>query len=304
MIQENGVWNADQSCGIGNSPQQLKGWGGHCSVLDAIAYTSVKTAVTALKNRELECKPGLCIVKSGTFNSFFLVWRSDKKFEAESLMKQKCQAWSREQSFGLGEKPQKPSLYIVERKCKVLPKERHSSVGAAVDALNNDQVHAAGGLCAVYSAEMNSYFLLYRSDKKDEAAKRKEWTQEVGLDGRWVKGGELVATIKGKKLTWAAPDSNTQEKDVYLAERNSDGTSCTMRLKESQGRNNLMKGTLNTKDGTLKWEDTDVWSRPLASEGARMDCKSKINHLRASYQLIKERLERVEQKCTALELRR
>lgn len=76
-------------------------------MLDAIAYTSVKTAVTALKNHELVCKSGLCIVKSGTFNSFFLVWRSDKKFEAESLMKQKCQAWSRQQSFGLGEKTPK-----------------------------------------------------------------------------------------------------------------------------------------------------------------------------------------------------
>merc|ERR1712187_418163 len=83
--------------------------------------------------------------------------------------------WSCSQAHDLGRDPQ-PPLHILETKTQILsryPLEAGgwSSVSLAVDALNsnNGSISVAGGLAVLFSQSKNSYWLIWRSDKEEEA---------------------------------------------------------------------------------------------------------------------------------------
>jgi len=79
--------------------------------------------------------------------------------------------WSTSQANDLGENPQ-PPLHILRQMTEVLSSKEGgawSSVARVVDALNEGTLTITGGLCVIYSASKDSYWMLWRSDKEKEA---------------------------------------------------------------------------------------------------------------------------------------
>ncbi len=50
---------------------------------------SVSGAVDALNNRTIVANQGLCVVFSSSKDSYWLLWRSDKEYEAERISRDK-----------------------------------------------------------------------------------------------------------------------------------------------------------------------------------------------------------------------
>jgi len=79
--------------------------------------------------------------------------------------------WATSQANDLGRDP-RPPLHILQQNTEVLSTIQGgswSSVARVVDALNDGALIVAGGLCVLFSASKDSYWLLWRSDKEKEA---------------------------------------------------------------------------------------------------------------------------------------
>lgn len=79
--------------------------------------------------------------------------------------------WSTAQANDLGKDPQ-PPMHVLQQKVEVLSSAtggQWSSVARVIDALNGGVLNVQGGLCVIFSASKDSYWLLWRSDKEKEA---------------------------------------------------------------------------------------------------------------------------------------
>jgi len=79
--------------------------------------------------------------------------------------------WSTSQANDLGRNPQ-PPLHILQQRTEVLSTQQGgswTSVARVIDALNDGVLVVSGGLCVIFSASKESFWLLWRSDKEKEA---------------------------------------------------------------------------------------------------------------------------------------
>jgi hypothetical protein len=80
-----------------------------------------------------------------------------------------AEVWSTQNTRGLGFAP---PLHVLRDLCEVLSthEEGHlPSISTTIQALEDGSLLVPGGICAVFSASMGQYWLLWRSDKQDES---------------------------------------------------------------------------------------------------------------------------------------
>lgn len=78
-----GTWSAEQAWNLGKQPKP--GLQGKVQILDKTMWSSVMRTVDALNSGGLAVDAGLCVLYSTSKDSYWLLWRSDKGSEAESL---------------------------------------------------------------------------------------------------------------------------------------------------------------------------------------------------------------------------
>merc|ERR1712113_119132 len=86
--------------------------------------------------------------------------------------------WSVNVTYCIGAEIGSPDEGAIQR----LDVSKHSSVSKAVEALNSGDVKCDSGLCIVYSDSHMAYFLLIRSDKKDEGARAAQDIFNVNIE--------------------------------------------------------------------------------------------------------------------------
>lgn len=132
--------------------------------LDAGTVNAVSTAVQMLNDVQLQAPPdGLCAVHSAARRGFYVLYRSEKdEPRAKALASRLPKTWTAEQSFKLSDGEQ--------NQVKIL--DGVTSVLTAAEQLNAGELTCENGLCAVYSARNEAYYLLYRTDMVSTAFRR------------------------------------------------------------------------------------------------------------------------------------
>jgi hypothetical protein len=177
-----GYWSLKDSISLGKEQPPWQILQTSCKILstrEGGSCQSVTAAVHSLNDAKLEAPQGLCILYSESQEAFWLLWRSDKKEAAEKmisiieeLQSSPIRLWSSAQTMGLGKDPQL-SLQNLRRHCDVLSTREEvgmwRSVRDVIAALNESTLSSTRGICVIYSTTLDSYWLLWRSDKGDIA---------------------------------------------------------------------------------------------------------------------------------------
>jgi hypothetical protein len=84
-----GTWSLQQAADLGKDPQPpLHILQVHTDVFSTATggvWSSVSNLVTALNDGKLDSTKGLAVLYSASKDSYWLIWRSDKEKEAESI---------------------------------------------------------------------------------------------------------------------------------------------------------------------------------------------------------------------------
>lgn len=78
-----GSWSTEQAWNLGQQPKQ--GLSERVQVLDRMSWSSVMKTVDALNAGALIVDAGMCVIYSASKDSYWLLWRSDRSSDAESL---------------------------------------------------------------------------------------------------------------------------------------------------------------------------------------------------------------------------
>jgi hypothetical protein len=155
---------------------------GKVRLLDASQTTSVTDAVDQLNRGSICCPEGCCVVCSESLNAYYLLFQShrhrliiEREFKAQVGGKSEgmerrtdChdQTWSNEYSRLLAKVGQ---MNVLDGQVRQLDTSKVTSITDAVFQLRQGTIMCPEGFCVVYSERFKAYYLLYRSDKKDEA---------------------------------------------------------------------------------------------------------------------------------------
>jgi len=90
--------------------------------------------------------------------------------------------WSQDNTYALGPEGCEHKFRL---KATLLDKDKHNSVVATVDKLNARLIPADAGYCVMFSHTRQQYFLLWRSDKEQEAFTRLD-IRDTGEQLRWA----------------------------------------------------------------------------------------------------------------------
>lgn len=168
-------------------------------VLDK-ARVSSATAATAQLNAEGDalCPGGLCAVFSKSKGCYVVLFREDRRADADSLASRcSCSApvrpsiaqprWRLENSASLCGSGEESRF---ERKAPLLDKRRFPSVVKATKELNEDPGLCAEGVCVVFSQSQGKYVLIFREDMRAVALER------FGLHSGRMRWSEFSSRMK------------------------------------------------------------------------------------------------------------
>lgn len=171
-----GEWTTDACVRIGGEGCEHL-FQGRVALLDKGTYSSVMSTVSALNQGTVPgVESGFCVIYSKSKASYFLMWRTDKAYEATTLgIDPEDSWWSQEFARELG-----PQGYehVFEGKAQVLDSTQWNSVSATCEALNTAALDVPAGWCVMFSESQRQYFLLWRWGKELSA------NAALGLDPR------------------------------------------------------------------------------------------------------------------------
>eukprot|EP00929_Paragymnodinium_shiwhaense_P089850 TRINITY_DN50036_c0_g1_i1.p1 TRINITY_DN50036_c0_g1~~TRINITY_DN50036_c0_g1_i1.p1 ORF type:complete len:318 (-),score=51.70 TRINITY_DN50036_c0_g1_i1:302-1255(-) len=197
---ESNAWSTDLSyCLGGEGCQQFFGpIFDEFELLDPQTHSSVASVVEVLNGGMTRIQdgycPGVCIVFSTSKQKYYLLWRRDMVAYADEILapiralKQASglEQWSKEQVCALTS----PNCEVHLRgKVSMLDRNKFTSLEYAVDCLNAGSASGLAqelGICVLWDADAEGFFMLWRFDKSPDAQELLE-----KLPGQSPPGGRL-----------------------------------------------------------------------------------------------------------------
>lgn len=166
-----GTWGTEHTYTIGPEGNEHI-FDGKAVLLDRAAYSSVMSVCQQLNDGAVAgMEIGYCVLFSASKQKYFLLWRSDREYEAFTALgiqdEESSPWWTVDQAKDLGG-PGTCEHMFAEGRAQLLDTSVYSSCTQTVDALNARQVDAPAGYCVIFSQSQQSYFLLWRSGKDAE----------------------------------------------------------------------------------------------------------------------------------------
>jgi len=166
-----GTWGTEHTYTIGPEGNEHI-FDGKAVLLDRAAYSSVMSVCQQLNDGVVAgMEIGYCVLFSASKQKYFLLWRSDREYEAFTALgiqdEESSPWWTVDQAKDLGG-PGTCEHMFAEGRAQLLDTSVYSSCTQTVDALNARQVDAPAGYCVIFSQSQQSYFLLWRSGKDAE----------------------------------------------------------------------------------------------------------------------------------------
>jgi len=171
------VWSADQTYKVTiESVPSLKR---KVMAVDVSTAPSVGSLVEELVAGRIDCPGGICLAFSGKQQTWWLVYRSDQKDAAHELLhveqraeesvsdvEEDVKSWAPSQAWLV---PEETDMVHLKTQVKPFDKRIISSVNTLVNHLIEGHMQCPGGMCLVWSESKQSWWLVYRSDKKAAA---------------------------------------------------------------------------------------------------------------------------------------
>lgn len=157
---------------------------GRARLLHPQHVTSVAGAVDALNQDRIACPEGFCVVYSASKKAYYLLYRTGCREESLGSCVLTDEAWSPKQVAFIGQEGVEDTF---DGRAWLLDRSVVASVNDAARMLNEEEIHCPTGYCVVFSSSRQSYFLLYRSDKREDAL------MALGMDS----GKEVTHTLQG-----------------------------------------------------------------------------------------------------------
>lgn len=171
-----GQWTTDACVRVGGEGCEHL-FASKVCLLDKGTYSSVMSTVAALNEGTVAgVESGFCVIYSRSKASYFLMWRTDKAYEATTLgIDPEDSWWSADFARELG-----PPGYehVFEGKAQLLDTAQWNSVSSTCEALNTPTLEVPAGFCVMFSQSQKQYYLLWRWGKELAA------NAALGLDPR------------------------------------------------------------------------------------------------------------------------